>query len=74
MPMVTLEEISTVPLLEGVPPEAMAALINGAADLRLIPGEKAVHEGDPPALGAGGTDGGDNAGFDSDVLNLETAS
>src|SRR4051794_3847189 len=48
--MVTPDEISLVPLFEGVGPVACERLSSSAADLRLVPGEYAVNEGDDRAL------------------------
>ena len=39
-----------IPLFSGLGPEALANLCRASADIRLNPGEYAVHEGEEPAL------------------------
>jgi thioredoxin reductase (NADPH) len=48
--VVTAEEIAQVPLFAAVPEEERRRLSQAAADLRLLPGEWAVNEGDERAL------------------------
>ena len=48
--MLTNEELVAIPLFSGLGPEALANLCRASADIRLNPGEYAVHEGEEPAL------------------------
>jgi thioredoxin reductase (NADPH) len=48
--VVTAEEIGGVPVLEALNEQERERLSQSAADIRLIPGEFAVNEGDEPAL------------------------
>jgi thioredoxin reductase (NADPH) len=48
--MVTPDEIGQVPLFESLGPAERERLSSAAADLRLVPGEYAVNEGDDRAL------------------------
>jgi thioredoxin reductase (NADPH) len=48
--MLSIDELRTIPLLADVGAEHLTHLVEEAADVRLEPGEYAVHEGDPVAL------------------------
>jgi thioredoxin reductase (NADPH) len=48
--MVAVEELATAPVLASVPPDDLARVARAAGDVRLAPGEYAVHEGDERAL------------------------
>lgn len=48
--MLTVDDIRTIPLLSDVPAAELGLLAQRAADIRLGPGEYAVHEGDERAL------------------------
>jgi len=48
--MIEVSELGAIPLLAQVPIEHLAQVAASAADLRLAPGEYAVHEGDERAL------------------------
>jgi thioredoxin reductase (NADPH) len=48
--MISAEDLRGLPFLAAVAPEELARLAHSAADLRLAPGEYAVHEGDERAL------------------------
>jgi len=48
--VVTPDEIGQIDLFDGLAPVVREQLARVAADIRLIPGEFAVHEGDPRAL------------------------
>ncbi len=48
--MLTPQDFADIPFLASVPPEELARLAEGAGDLRLTPGEYAVHEGGERAL------------------------
>lgn len=48
--MLSIDEIAAVPLFNYLPAAALERLARTSADLRLNPGEYAVHEGDPRAL------------------------
>ena len=48
--MIAVEELTTAPVLASVPPDDLTRLARAAGDVRLAPGEYAVHEGDERAL------------------------
>ena len=48
--MISTDELKAIPFLASVAPEDMARLAQGVGDVRLAPGEYAVHEGDERAL------------------------
>ena len=48
--VVTPDEIGQIDLFDGLAPAVREQLARVAADIRLTPGEFAVHEGDPRAL------------------------
>jgi thioredoxin reductase (NADPH) len=48
--MIAAEELAAVPILASVPPEGLQRLARAAGDVRLAPGEYAVHEGGERAL------------------------
>src|SRR5216110_2858444 len=48
--VVTPDEIAAVPLFADLGPVELERLSRGAADIRLVPGEYAVHAGDERAL------------------------
>jgi thioredoxin reductase (NADPH) len=48
--MLTIQELSTVPLFSTLPERALVQIAKGAADIRLAGGEYAAHEGDDRAL------------------------
>jgi thioredoxin reductase (NADPH) len=48
--MLTLQDFAAIPFLASVPPDDLARLAEEAGDLRLAPGEYAVHEGGERAL------------------------
>ena len=48
--MIAIEELAAVPVLAAVPNDALVRLARAAGDVRLAPGEYAVHEGDERAL------------------------
>jgi thioredoxin reductase (NADPH) len=48
--MIAVEELAAAPVLASVPHEDLARVARAAGDVRLAPGEYAVHEGDERAL------------------------
>jgi thioredoxin reductase (NADPH) len=48
--MISADELKAIPFLASVAPEELARLAQGVGDVRLAPGEYAVHEGDERAL------------------------
>jgi thioredoxin reductase (NADPH) len=48
--MISVEELAAAPVLASVPHEDLARVAHAAGDVRLVPGEYAVHEGDERAL------------------------
>ena len=52
--MLTIDEVSAVPLFSALPTKNLERLARTSADLHLTPGEFAVHEGGEPALFAVG--------------------
>ena len=48
--MLTVDDLEGVPLFAGLPESDLARVVGKAADLRLAPGEYAVHEGEQRAL------------------------
>ena len=48
--MIAIEELAAVPVLAAVPNDDLVRLARAAGDVRLAPGEYAVHEGDERAL------------------------
>jgi thioredoxin reductase (NADPH) len=48
--MISADELKEIPFLASVAPEDLARLAQAAGDVRLAPGEYAVHEGDERAL------------------------
>jgi thioredoxin reductase (NADPH) len=48
--MLTVEDVAAIPLFAGLPPAEIERLARTAADIRLAPGEYAVHEGGEAAL------------------------
>ena len=48
--MIAVDELAVAPVLASVLPEDLARVARAAGDVRLAPGEYAVHEGDERAL------------------------
>ena len=48
--MLTVDDLEGVPLFAGLPESELARVVGKAADIRLAPGEYAVHEGEQRAL------------------------
>ena len=48
--MISVDELKAIPFLASVAPDDLARLSQGVGDVRLAPGEYAVHEGDERAL------------------------
>jgi thioredoxin reductase (NADPH) len=48
--MITPDEVRAIPLFEGIRDAEVLRLAGRSADLRLQPGESAIHEGDGRAL------------------------
>jgi len=48
--MLTTEELASIPLFASVPVGELEHLASGAADIQLVAGEYAVHEGEERAL------------------------
>ncbi|HEU0204333.1 MAG TPA: FAD-dependent oxidoreductase, partial [Burkholderiaceae bacterium] len=48
--MIAVEDLAAIPFLAGVPTDDLARLAQSAGDVRLAPGDYAVHEGDERAL------------------------
>lgn len=48
--MIAVEELAAVPMLAGVAPDELARLATASGDMRLAPGDYAVHEGGERAL------------------------